>query len=157
MSTTETRHRSSALLGHLARLTRQRSESALAPLGLRLRHLMALMVLRDGTPTQQALAAALSIDRTNLIGLLNELERAGLVVRRRSEEDRRRHFVELTEQGRQRMADADAALAGVEDEVLAGLDPDQREMLFQLLTQATSSHTLDCAAAAAEELSPESC
>ncbi|MCW3034116.1 MAG: hypothetical protein QOK19_2017 [Solirubrobacteraceae bacterium] len=158
MSTTQTRHRAVPLLGHLARLTQQRVELALAPLGLRPRHLIALTVLRDhGTPTQQALAAALSVDRTNLIGLLNELEGAGLVVRRRSEEDRRRHFVELTEQGSQRMVEADAALAGVEDEVFAALDPDQREMLFQLLTQATTSHVVDCAAAAAEELALESC
>jgi DNA-binding MarR family transcriptional regulator len=157
MSTTQTRHRSSALLGHLARLTRQRAESALAPLGLRPRHLIALTVLRDhGTPTQQALAAALSIDRTNLIGLLNELEAAGLVVRRRSEEDRRRHLVELTPEGLERMAEADAALAAVEDEVFAALDADQREALFQLLAQATTSHVVDCASAAAEELSASS-
>src|ERR1700676_2272567 len=99
-SSTQTRHRSSALLDHLARLMRLRAECALEPIGLRPRHLVALTVLRDyGSPTQQALAAALQIDRTNLIGLLNELETEGLVLRRRSSEDRRRHFVELTDDG----------------------------------------------------------
>src|SRR5476649_2217464 len=74
-------HRSSALLDHLARLTRLRAESALAPLGLRPRHLVLLTVLRDhGSPTQQALAAALRTDRTNLVGLLNELETDGLIL-----------------------------------------------------------------------------
>lgn len=154
----QTRHRSSALLDHLARLTRLRAESALAPLGLRPRHLVALTVLRDlGSPTQQALAAALRTDRTNLIGLLNELETNSLILRRRSAEDRRRHFVELTEGGAERLAEAETALAAAEDEVLAALDADQREALYQLLAQATTSHVVDCTAAGAEDLSAGDC
>ena len=146
-----TRHRSSALLDHLARLMRIRTQSALAPLGLRPRHLVALTVLRDhGSPTQQTLAAALHTDRTNLIGLLNELERDGLILRRRSSEDRRRHIVELTNKGSERLAEAESALAAVEDDVLSALDTEQRETLFSLLQQATTSHVLDCAAAAEE-------
>src|SRR6202171_3622824 len=122
-SSTQTRHRSSALLDHLARLMRVRAESALAPLRLRPRHLVVLTVLRDhGSPTQQALAAALQTDRTVLIGLLNELETDGLILRRRSTEDRRRHFVELTDEGARRLAEAEAALADAEDEVLSALD-----------------------------------
>ncbi len=155
---TQTLNRSSALLDHLARLTRLRAESALAPLGLRPRHLVALTVLRDyGSPTQQALAAALQTDRTNLIGLLNELETDGLILRRRSTEDRRRHFVELTDQGAERLAEAEAALAAAEDEVLGALDADQRETLYQLLAQATTSHVVDCAAAAAKALPNRGC
>jgi DNA-binding MarR family transcriptional regulator len=142
------RHRSSALIDHLARLTRLRAESAIAPLGLRSRHLVALTVLRDhGSGTQQALAATLRIDRTNLVGLLNELEAEDLILRRRSSDDRRRHIVELTEAGSARLAEAESALAAAEDEVLGALDPDQREALYRLLQQATSGHVLDCAAA----------
>jgi DNA-binding MarR family transcriptional regulator len=133
----------------LARLSRVRNESALAPLGLRPRHLVALTVLRDhGSPTQQALASALRTDRTNLIGLLNELESAGLILRRRSSEDRRRHIVELTDDGSERLAQAEAALAAAEDEVLGALDGEQRETLYMLLQQATTSQAIDCAAAA---------
>jgi DNA-binding MarR family transcriptional regulator len=157
-SSTQVRHHSSALIDHLARLMRLRAESALAPLSLRPRHLVTLTVLRDyGSPTQQALAAALQTDRTNLIGLLNELETEGLVLRRRSTEDRRRHFVELTDEGSQRLAEAEAALLAVEDEVLGALDADQRETLYQLLAQATTSHVVDCAAAAAEAAPDSGC
>jgi MarR family transcriptional regulator, lower aerobic nicotinate degradation pathway regulator len=142
-------HRSSALLEHLARVTRLRSETALTPLGLRPRHLVALTVLRDhGSPTQQALAITLHTDRTNLVGLLNELESDGLILRRRSNEDRRRHIVELTGQGEQRLTEAESALAAAEDDVLSALDADQREMLYSLLAQATSSHVVDCIEAA---------
>src|ERR1035437_1439775 len=116
--TATTTHRSSALLDHLARLMRLRAESALAPLNLRSRHLVALTVLRDhGSPTQQVLAAALHTDRTNLIGLLNELETEGLILRRRSNEDRRRHIVGMTAEGSARLASAECALAAAEGDV----------------------------------------
>jgi DNA-binding MarR family transcriptional regulator len=141
-------HRSSALLHHLARLSRVRAESALTPLGLRPRHLLTLTVLRDhGGATQQALATTLQIDRTNLVGLLNELESAGLIVRRRTDEDRRRHVVDLTDAGGAKLSEAECALAAAEDAVFGALDAEQREMLYQLLQQATAGHVLDCIAA----------
>jgi DNA-binding MarR family transcriptional regulator len=117
---------------------------------LRPRHLVALTVLRDhGSPTQQALAAVLQTDRTNLIGLLNQLEADGLILRRRSSEDRRRHIVELTSDGAQRLNEAESALAEAEDEVLGALDAEQRETLYGLLQQATTSHVVDCGSAVA--------
>jgi MarR family transcriptional regulator, lower aerobic nicotinate degradation pathway regulator len=140
--------RCSALLVHLARHMRLRSESALAPLGLRARHLIALTVLRDhGASTQQALATTLQIDRTNLVGLLNELEADRLIARRRSREDRRRHIVELTDAGAQRLAQAEFALAAAEDEVLGGLDREQRETLYDLLALATTETEISCVGA----------
>src|SRR5882757_5979842 len=70
-------HRAGALLDHLARRVRVRSEAVLAPLGLRPRHLVALTVLRNrGNRTQQSLATTLDMDGTNIVGLLNELEAA---------------------------------------------------------------------------------
>ena len=39
-----------------------------------------------------------------MVGLLNELESSGLVTRRRATEDRRRHIVELTNEGRETLA-----------------------------------------------------
>jgi len=144
-------HRSSPLLDHLARRMRTRAEAALAPFGLRPRHLVTLTLLRDhGSGTQQALAAALQIDRTNLVGLLNELENEGLVARTRSPEDRRRHIVELTEAGRTRLTQMECALAVAEDEVLAALDADQREQLYALLQQASSGHVVSCGEAVAD-------
>jgi DNA-binding MarR family transcriptional regulator len=131
-------HRSGALLDHLARRMRLRAESVLAPLGMRPRHLLALTVLRDfGACSQQALAKTLEMDGTNVVGLLNDLEADNLVERRRSPEDRRRHVVELTDVGVKKLAKAEFALAGVEDEVLADLDHEQREQLYSLLQRAS--------------------
>lgn len=145
-------HRSSALLSHLARLIRMRSESELEPLGLRPRHLIALTVLRanGGVAGQQELAAELQIDRTNLVGLLNDLEAEGLILRRRASEDRRRHIVELTAAGGERLAAAETAVGAAEDEILGALTDRQREQLFELLQKAAAGRAPDCAGAAAE-------
>lgn len=131
--------RSAVLLDYIARHMRLRAEAALTPLGLRPRHLVALTMLRDGeTVTQQALSSILQIDGANVVGLLNELETAGLVTRRRAPEDRRRHLVELTDQGHRQLAHAEFTLAGVEDEVLSALTHEQRCQLAGLLRIAAT-------------------
>ncbi|WP_199723419.1 MULTISPECIES: MarR family winged helix-turn-helix transcriptional regulator [unclassified Micromonospora] len=148
-------HRSGPLLDHLARRMRLRSESVLTPLGLRPRHLVALTVLRDGGGTsQQALASTLSMDGTNIVGLLNDLESMQLIERRRSPEDRRRHVVELTDDGAKRLNEAECALATAENEVLGALEPDARETLYQLLRRAASGTTIACEAVILEDTSP---
>jgi DNA-binding MarR family transcriptional regulator len=125
------------LLERLNRRMRVRSEEVLRPLGMRPRHLVALTVLRDaGEPSQQDLAGFLRMDRTNLVGLLNELESEGLIERRRSEADRRRHVVRLTDAGARHLARAEFALNAAEDEVLGALDAGQRRDLHALLQQA---------------------
>lgn len=155
-ATTDHANRSAALLSHLARLIRVRMEAEIEPLGLRPRHLVALTVLRTGggVAGQQELATGLNIDRTNLVGLLNELEAEGLILRRRAAEDRRRHIVELTPAGEERLVAAEGAAGAAEDEILAALDDRQREQLFELLQQATAGRAPDCASAAAEGEEP---
>jgi DNA-binding MarR family transcriptional regulator len=133
------------LIGHLARRLRLRVESALAPLGLRPRHVLALTMLRaHGECSQQALTSILEMDATNVVGLLNELEAENLVERRRSPQDRRRHVVELTDTGMEQLAKAELALAAVEDEVFAALNTDQREALYDMLQQVMGGDELRC-------------
>jgi MarR family transcriptional regulator, lower aerobic nicotinate degradation pathway regulator len=124
---------------------RLRSEAVLAPLGLRPRHMVALTVLRDGGgSTQQALAATLEMDGTNIVGLLNDLEAKNLIERRRSPEDRRRHTVELTEAGATQLSNVEFALLSAEDEVLGALSETQRETLYNLLQQAARGSDVSC-------------
>jgi DNA-binding MarR family transcriptional regulator len=124
----------------------------LAPLGLRPRHLVTLTVLREhGDETQQALASAVGIDPTNLVGLLNDLETAGHLTRDRDPADRRRHIVRITPGGRTALDAAEHALGAAEDQILGALDGREREQLFELLQRATGGHVVDCATAASEE------
>src|ERR1700730_10095626 len=141
-------HHPGALLHHLARRMRLRTEAVLAPMGLRPRHLVALTVLRDrGGSTQQALAATLEMDGTNIVGLLNELEAKQLIERRRSPEDRRRHLVEVTDAGAEQLAKAEFALSAVEDEAPGALADSQRETLYNLLQRAAAGTAVNCTAA----------
>ena len=120
------------LIARLARTVKARLECGLAPLGLRVRHLVALSYLRDHGPTPQgALGDGLRIDPSNLVGLLNDLDRQNLVVRRRDAADRRRHIVELSPRG-EKLLDEDVhrTLQAVDDDVLGSLAPDDRATLI---------------------------
>lgn len=106
-------------------------------LGMDLRLLMALSYLgdHDGAP-QQELADALCMDAKNVVLLLNDLEEAGRLVRRRDSDDRRRHRVYITSVGREALDRAARALEDIEDDVLQALDADERANLWKLLTRA---------------------
>jgi DNA-binding MarR family transcriptional regulator len=132
--------RSGALLELLSRRMRAASEAGLETVALRPRHLLTMTVLRNqGESSQADLAGTLQLDRTNLVGLLNDLESDGLIERRRSPEDRRRHTVVLTAEGRERLARAEFVLAAAEDIVLANLTAKQRDTLYELLAKATAA------------------
>lgn len=122
----------------LPRLTKQvlRRTSAEA-LGIDLRLLMGLSYLgdHDGAP-QQELVDALCIDAKNVVLLLNELEDAGHLVRRRDHEDRRRHRVYITASGRETLERATGALDEIEDDVLQALGAEERATLWTLLDRA---------------------
>jgi DNA-binding MarR family transcriptional regulator len=130
------------LLTRLAKQVYRRSSDEL--LGMHLRLLMALSYLRDhdGAP-QQELAEALCMDANNVVLLLNELEDLGRVTRRRDPDDRRRHLVELTAEGRKALMGAERAQESIEDEVLRALDGEERATLWQLLTRALSGAEQD--------------
>lgn len=126
----------------MSRQLRAHSEPVLEQLAMRPRHLLTLTVLRDlGDSSQADLAGTLRIDRTNLVGLLNELEADGWIERRRSPEDRRRHIVELTPAGREILSRAEFALAAVENEVFSALDDADRERLHALLQRVVGGHS----------------
>jgi DNA-binding MarR family transcriptional regulator len=137
--TVEIAHQSLVLIHHLDRVARRSSEIALEPTGLRPRHVVALTILRaHGAMPQGALGDALRLDPANLVGLLNELEQLALLQRRRDPEDRRRHIVELSPAGETALSGAEAALASVQDEVLSGLDAEERCTLHALLVRAAA-------------------
>jgi DNA-binding MarR family transcriptional regulator len=123
------------LLTRLAKQVYRRSSEEL--LGMHMRLLMALSYVRDHDITpQQELAEALCMDANNVVLLLNELEDLGYVARRRDPGDRRRHLVELTEEGFRALSSAERAQETIEDDVLRALDPDERAILWRLLTRA---------------------
>lgn len=112
----------------------------LAALGLNLRDYTVLIAAEraaiEGRPrTQLALARAARLDKSTMVVAVDALEEEGLVERRPDPKDRRARIVVPTEAGRELLARAEGVVLGVEDEVLAGLDVNERQSLRDLLTR----------------------
>jgi DNA-binding MarR family transcriptional regulator len=123
------------LMIKLGRIIMHRFTEALEPFGIRPRHVAALIELRDrGELTQQSLCGQLHVDPTNLVAILNELERNGYATRRRDPEDRRRHLVEVSKKGLAVIEKVSEVMDGVEAELLKDFEPAEREQLEGLLS-----------------------
>jgi MarR family transcriptional regulator, lower aerobic nicotinate degradation pathway regulator len=129
------------LLKRLGMLAKERSMEAYEAIGANPFHYSVLAVLEEGArDTQAKIADALGYDRSWLVGLLDELEEAGFIDRKRDPEDRRRHLVSLTPAGKTRLAELRAVSKSVENELLASLDIEQRAQLHELLLQLAADH-----------------
>src|ERR687898_3283531 len=103
-------------------------------IGIRLKQFIALDYLREqGGSSQQLLGQALMLDPNNCVILLNDLEEAGYVERRRDPTDRRRHMIEMTPAGERALEHAEEKVESVEDEVLGNLTASERATLHKLL------------------------
>lgn len=102
--------------------------------GLSGKHFGCMATIADEGPlSQQELGDRLRVDRTTIVALVDELERRGLVARRRNPEDRRAYALEATGEGRRWVRRTSAALARAESALLEGLEPAEREELVRLL------------------------
>jgi MarR family transcriptional regulator for hemolysin len=124
----------------LWRATHTRTAAALATVGLTpaLFALLNVIGAREGA-IQQELGAALGIDRSTMVSLVDQLEAAQLARRRPSATDRRAREVAITPKGRRRLQKARRLISQVEDEILAGLTADERRELLGLLRRALDS------------------
>ena len=125
------------LFFRLWQVTHARTAEALATIGLTppLFALLNVVAARDGA-IQQELGAALGIDRSTMVALVDQLEDEGLAKRRPSPRDRRAREVAITAKGRRRLERARGLIAGVEDEVLQGLSSRERDELTALMRRA---------------------
>ena len=109
------------------------------PLGLTPRAWGVLSTLMESGPlTQIDLATTLSIDRTAMVYLLDELEGRGLVERVRNPDDRRSFLIHLTDTGRQTQKKAARELAGQTEKLLEPLDAAERRQLVDLLAKVAA-------------------
>jgi DNA-binding MarR family transcriptional regulator len=123
------------LLTQLSRVVYRRTPEEL--LGMRMKEFVMLAHLREHTPIpQQELGEMLCIDANNLVLLLNELEVKEFALRRRDPADRRRHLVEITDEGLRAFENAEKGIESVEDDVLASLTGQERAELQVLLSKA---------------------
>ncbi len=93
---------------------------------------------REGA-IQQELGAAMGIDPSTMVSLIDELESAGLAKRRPHPQDRRARQVSITAKGRRLLQRARKKAFEAEDEVLGGLSAGERRELLMLLRRAFGS------------------
>ncbi|WP_413249762.1 MarR family winged helix-turn-helix transcriptional regulator [Sinomonas flava] len=110
---------------------------ALAEFGLRERSYSVLRLACSGLePTQRELADFLSLDPSQIVSLVDELEKRGLVTREQGRTDRRQKIVLATPEGEVVHAKAQAEIRACERQQLSALTDDEASTLTALLRKA---------------------
>ena len=131
--------RPAVLLGRLGTAMKAESMERFEAAGFSVYHYGVLAVLDEGErETQATIADALAVDRSMLVGLLDQLEERGMVERRRDPNDRRRQMVKLTPAGRRQLTEFRKIVEEIENDFLAALDEEERRTLHDLLLRVAA-------------------
>ena len=128
------------LLARLGMVASKRFATQMETIGLSPRTWGALNVLdHEGEITQHALGRCIGADPSTIVAMVDELERAGLVERRRHPSDRRAHALHVTDAGRKTLASGRALAVEAQNDLLSALDAKEREQLHELLLKLAQS------------------
>ncbi|GMA89708.1 MarR family winged helix-turn-helix transcriptional regulator [Homoserinibacter gongjuensis] len=124
----------SFLLARANALSLAAGNAALADYGLRVRSYSVLaLAVGDARPSQRELAEFLRLDPSQVVALVDELQRRGLVRREADPADRRANVVVATTEGEACFAEARLAVRAAERELHAELSDDDHARLSELL------------------------
>lgn len=119
----------------LAQLLEARAEAVLAPLDLKPRAYDAMICIVNGQGmSQQDLSRKLGLYAPQMVGLLDGLEKQGVVERQVSSTDRRRRTLSLTAHGRDLLGRATTRVAGLEMELFGSVS-DEEKSRFEALVR----------------------
>ncbi|MFD7939145.1 MarR family winged helix-turn-helix transcriptional regulator [Streptomyces sp. NPDC059755] len=128
------------LLGRAAARGRALVAEALAVEGLKMWHHVVLSAVRDLAPVAQAdVGRSVGLDPKDLVGILNDLQLAGLAVREPDPNDRRKNAVSLTEEGRRLLRRCEQAAREANDVLLAPLSAAERDHLTGMLIRISGT------------------
>jgi DNA-binding MarR family transcriptional regulator len=92
-----------------------------------------LAAAMGGHHTQTDLARLVGIDKTTMMVTLDELEAAGLALRRPLSTDRRARLVEVTKAGEKKLREVEKVFDRVREDVLGALPEEDREVFLRSL------------------------
>lgn len=128
------------LLGRAAARGRALVADALAAEGMKMWHHVVLSAVRDLAPVAQAdLGRGVRLDPKDLVGVLNDLQAAGLVVREPDPRDRRKNAVSLTEEGSRLLERCEKAAREANDTLFAPLSSAERDQFMGLLIRISGT------------------
>jgi DNA-binding MarR family transcriptional regulator len=134
----ELAHETEFLLARARAAGTGHANSRLLTLGLKARSYAVLSLAASGLePTQRELAEFLSLDASQIVALVDQLEKAQLVERHPAPTDRRTNVIVATAEGNQVYARARDVAQETEAESLAALSAEEREDLRRLLSKIT--------------------
>jgi DNA-binding MarR family transcriptional regulator len=90
--------------------------------------------------SQKRVSDQIGHDPSDIVAVVDILERAGWVARARDPEDRRRYSLGLTPAGRNALARLDRIALEVQDAILAPLDPSERATFERLIHVVIDKH-----------------
>ena len=97
-------------------------------------------LVEDGPASQATLGRRTGIHLSDMVTALNELEAGAYVARAPDPADRRRNVITVTDAGRDRAAELAERAAAVQEQLLAPLDPAEREQFTALLAKLYEHH-----------------
>ena len=128
------------LLGRAAARGRALVAAALAAEDVKMWHHVVLSAVRDLAPVAQAdLGRAVRLDPKDLVGVLNDLQSGGLVLREPDPRDRRKNAVSLTDEGARLLKRCEKAAREANDELLAPLSAAERAQFMNLLIRISGT------------------
>ncbi|MCC3770936.1 MarR family winged helix-turn-helix transcriptional regulator [Streptomyces sp. UNOC14_S4] len=112
---------------------------ALAAEGMRMPHHAVLCAVADLGPVAQAeLGRRTGFDPKDMVGILNDLQGAGLITRAPDPADRRKNAIALTGEGRRLLGRLTVLGERANEVLLEGLSPREREVFVELLRRVAA-------------------
>jgi DNA-binding MarR family transcriptional regulator len=131
------------LLAQLGAHAAKQFAERLAPLGLTPPHAGILRRLANSSGiSQRELAATLGMHASRLVGVVDEMESLGLVVRQGNTEDRRTYSLQITDKGRETLQEVAKVSRQHNDALCAALNAEEKETLVGLLQRIADQQGL---------------
>lgn len=128
------------LISRLGVYAQRQFSDRLETVGLTPRMWGALNVMtHEGALSQQELGRRIGMDPSTMVSTIDELERQGLVERHPHPSDRRAHALHVTEKGRATLQRGRRLAGQAQDELLAPLSAEERDVLHELLLRVAQA------------------